>query len=143
MATPTVRPAHRHRIAPPTTARRASAVPRATRAVSTWQTEENDELVRELNDNLLKAKMQHEAEMGRIQQQQQRLVLQVRAPPPHRSHDAPRAASSATPRAAAHEPSTWQVRAYHEDLFGAMRSVSASTASVGATGRAAPSIHMG
>jgi len=127
-----VLPAHRHRIATPTTARRARAAPRATlatrRAVSTWQTEENDELVRELNDNLLKAKMQHEAEMGRIQQQQQRLVLQVRVPPPLRSHDAPRAA----PRAAAHEPSAWQVRAYHEDLFGAMRSVSASTASVGA-----------
>ena len=130
MATPVARPAHRHRIATPTTARRARAVPRATRAVPTWQTEENDELVRELNDNLLKAKMQHEAEMGRIQQQQQRLVLQVRAPPPRRSHGAPRA--GAAPRAAAHELSTSQVRAYHEDLFGAMRSVSASTASVGA-----------
>lgn len=49
------------------------------RARHTQQTDENEAVLREVRDKLLFAKMEHEADANRMQQQQQQLALQVRA----------------------------------------------------------------
>lgn len=49
------------------------------RARHTQQKDENEAVLRELRDKLLFAKIEHEADANRMQQQQQQLALQVRA----------------------------------------------------------------
>ena len=43
------------------------------------QLEDNESAVRELRDNLLRGRMEHEAEVASVRQQQQLLAAQVRA----------------------------------------------------------------
>ena len=59
--------------------RRAWTALEAERSHHCRQLEDNDSIVRELRDKLLRGKMEHEAEVASVQQQQQQLAAQVRA----------------------------------------------------------------
>ena len=51
----------------------------AARSQQTKQLEEHESEIRELNDTLYRARMEHDADTVRVQQQQQQLAAQVRA----------------------------------------------------------------
>ena len=51
----------------------------AARSQQTKQLEEHENEIRELNDTLYRARMEHDADTVRAQQQQQQLAAQVRA----------------------------------------------------------------
>ena len=51
----------------------------AEKSVYGRQLEDNEQRVRELRDSLLKGRMEHEAEVASVRQQQQLLAAQVRA----------------------------------------------------------------
>ena len=58
---------------------RAWSALEAERSQFSRQLEDNESLVRELRDNLLRGRMEHDAEVASVRQQQQLLAAQVRA----------------------------------------------------------------